>query len=533
MKIIAIVVLMLAAFLAPFWTTRAVHDAGVFELDGNIADDVAVGTDWAALFGAGDPGGNELPLPSGAIDSGFVHDEARPDTTTYTTGSKDTLDIAGGWQCKTTTNPTDKDDIMHAYSVAIVPSSGNKAGRLLIYGAFERFDNSGAADVGFWILKDSTVGCVSAGGGGGTDWSGAHVVGDILVVAEFTTGGTVTTLRSFEWVGGTSPLMELSSGVDCASASAADLVCARVNTDPLATPWANRDKDSAANTVATSEFFEVGIDVNGLLGLGPGVVPCFNRFLFDTRTAPSPTATLKDFTVGTLVTCGSLSWTKFDNDSHLLGGATFEVCGPAFNPCASVVDNGPLDKDPALGKFKLENLFTGTYTVRETVAPPGFIPDPDTITVTLTEDNPNVVIPEAFVDPRPVLKLTEFGYTNTPSDTPASGPVSGVTLYTVKVKNFGGATTDLNGSLTVTIAGAGSGTFSCAGAGIVDCVLPIVIGSIGPGQETTFMLTLTYNDLADQAVVTAALDTITYRTNGLARNVSGTPATISFTIQAN
>jgi len=540
---ILIVTVMTMVIVAPFLPRALaladVGNAGVFELDGNIVKDSSgtFPTDWGALFNSN---GGRLALPSGGVDSGWTNDgpHSLRETTTFTTGSKDTLDIANsGWQCTGTNNLTPKDDILHAYSFAIRPATGNRAGHLLIYGAFERFANNGAGDLGYWLLADPTVSCSTSGAT--TSFTGAHTIGDLLVVGEFSTGGTVTTLSVIEWTGSGSCatpagpnlcLLTTPGNADCSVALVTDNVCAKVNTASITTPWATQDKTSTANTLATAEFFEVGLDITNLL---PGSQGCFTKFLFDTRTSPSTTATLKDYAEGGLVTCGSLSWTKFDNNSHLLGGATFRVCGPDVNTCVTVLDNSPPDADPVLGQFKLANLGPGTYSVTETVAPPGFTPDPNTKTATITSSNPDVVIPEAFVDPRPVLKLTEFGYTNTPSGTPTSGPVSGVTVYTVKVKNFGGVTTDLNGSLTVTVAGAGSGTFSCAGNNIVDCVLPVVTGSLAPLQETTFTLTLTYNNLADQAVVTASLSTLTYRTNGLARNVSGTPATIAFTIQAN
>jgi len=545
---ILVVTLMTLAVLAPFiprlFAFTDVPNAGVFELDGNIVKD-SLGTfptDWGALFT--NTGAKVLPFPPGGVDSGWTNDgpHSTRENTTFTTGSKDTLDLpASGWQCTGTNNLTPKDDILHAYSFAIRPTSpGPRQGHLLIYGAFERFANNGAGDLGYWLFADPSVGCATSGAT--TNFNGAHTVGDILVVGEFSTGGSITTLSVIEWTGAgpcATPagpnlcLLTTPGNADCALALVTDNVCAKVNTASITTPWTTQDKTSSANTLATAEFFEVGLDVTALL---PSSTGCFTHFLFDTRTSPSTTATLKDYAEGSLVTCGSLSWTKFDNNSHLLGGATFQVCGPSFNPCATVTDNqitSPPDANSTLGAFKLANLVAGTYNVTEIVAPPGFAPDPSTKTATISSGNLDAVIAAAFIDPRPVVKLTQFGYTNTPSGTPTSGPVSGVTVYTVKIKNFGGAVTDLNGSLTITVAGAGSGTFSCTGAGIVDCVLPIVSGSLGIGQETTFTLTLTYNNLADQAVVTAALDTVTYRTNGLARNVSGTPATITFTIQAN
>src|SRR3989454_8500997 len=143
-------------------------------------------------------------------------------------------------------------------------------------------------------------------------FTGAHTVGDLLVVGEFSTGGAVTTLSVIEWTG-TGPcatpagpnlcLITAPGNADCQLASQNDDVCARVNIasqSPITTPWATQDKTSGANQLATSEFFEVGLDITKLLPSSSG---CFNKFLFDTRTSPSTTATLKDYAEGVLVTC--------------------------------------------------------------------------------------------------------------------------------------------------------------------------------------------------------------------------------------
>src|SRR3989442_3672061 len=453
---ILIVTVMTMVIVAPFLPRALaladVGNAGVFELDGNIVKDSSgtFPTDWGALFNST---GGRLALPSGGVDSGWTNDgpHSLRETTTFTTGSKDTLDIANsGWQCTGTNNLTPKDDILHAYSFAIRPATGNRVGHLLIYGAFERFANNGAGDLGYWLLADPTVSCSTSGAT--TSFTGAHTIGDLLVVGEFSTGGTVTTLSVIEWTGSGSCatpagpnlcLLTTPGNADCALALVTDNVCAKVNTASITTPWTTQDKTSSANTLATAEFFEVGLDVTALL---PSSTGCFTHFLFDTRTSPSTTATLKDYAEGSLVTCGSLSWTKFDNNSHLLGGATFQVCGPSFNPCATVTDNqitSPPDANSTLGAFKLANLVAGTYNVTEIVAPPGFAPDPSTKTATISSGNLDAVIAAAFIDPRPVVKLTQFGYTNTPSGTPTSWPVSGGTVYAAKIEDFHGAGTDL------------------------------------------------------------------------------------------
>src|SRR5947209_11618445 len=303
---------MTLAIAVPFFTrafaVTDVRNAGVFELDGNIVKDstTPLPTDWGALF---DASGNTQTLPSGGLDAHWVNDgpHSVTDLSTFSTGSKNTLDTANnGCQCTPSNNITPKDDILHSYSFAIVAPSGTpRAGDLLVYGGFERFANNGAGDLGLWLLQDPTVACSRTKGA--VSFTGAHVVGDILVVGEFSTGGSVTTLNMFEWVGITkaTPLgvMNITStgGADCTSAPDNANNFARSNTGPISTlPWSTQDKTSGPNTLATAEFFEVGIDLTGLFGSN---APCINRFIFDTRTSPSLTATLVDYAEGALETC--------------------------------------------------------------------------------------------------------------------------------------------------------------------------------------------------------------------------------------
>ena len=111
---------------------------------------------------------------------------------------------------------------------------------------------------------------------------------------------------------------------------------------------------------------------------------------------------------------GSIAWEKRDDQGVLQGGATFTVGGATLGPFAchdadttgdddlnpvTVVDDtdgvvGPgLDQDPDAGQFLLVRVCLGTYTVTETVAPPGFaLPaDPDRV-VTVSADTLNVSI---------------------------------------------------------------------------------------------------------------------------------------------
>src|SRR2546426_3784670 len=397
---ILIVTVMTMVIVAPFLPRALaladVGNAGVFELDGNIVKDSSgtFPTDWGALFNST---GGRLALPSGGVDSGWTNDgpHSLRETTTFTTGSKDTLDIANsGWQCTGTNNLTPKDDILHAYSFAIRPATGNRAGHLLIYGAFERFANNGAGDLGYWLLADPTVSCSTSGAT--TSFTGAHTMGDLLVVGEFSTGGTVTTLSVIEWTGSGSCatpagpnlcLLTTPGNADCSVALVTDNVCAKVNTASITTPWATQDKTSTANTLATAEFFEVGLDITNLLPSSSG---CFNKFLFDTRTSPSTTATLKDYAEGILATCPTAGISTTASPTPIaLGGSSTDNATVTLTNAAGIVSGnvvfnvyGPFNSAPTSSSCTPSSLVTSfTKTIGPATQPQSVLSDPFTPTL--------------------------------------------------------------------------------------------------------------------------------------------------------
>src|SRR4030042_721178 len=90
-------------------SSLAVHELGLFELDGNVANDVAAGEDWANVYLGTDT----------AHTSVFVQDD-NPDGTDLLDeinylggGSKDDLDLVPNWEWDTSPVP-DKNDIMDA-----------------------------------------------------------------------------------------------------------------------------------------------------------------------------------------------------------------------------------------------------------------------------------------------------------------------------------------------------------------------------------------------------------------------------------
>ena len=540
-----VITLMTLAIAVPLFTRAFaltdVGNAGVFELDGNIVKDSSgtFPTDWGALF---DTSGVTQPLPAGALDAHWVNDgpHAVTDLTTFTTGSKDTLDIANaGWQCTPSGNLTPKDDILHSYSLAIIPQSGPRMGHLLVYGGFERFTNNGAGDLGLWLLQDPTVACSSTKGA--VSFTGAHVVGDILFVGEFSTGGTVTTLNAFEWVGGSSPLMNITAtgGADCRTADMTGNFCSRSNTVSISTPWSTQDKTSGPNTLATAEFFEVGIDLTGLFGSNP---PCINRFIFDTRTSPSVTATLKDYAEGALATCPTATiLTSVSPTPITLGGSStdtatvtlstastvdgtvdFKVYGPVATnipTCNSLAGSflgvkiGPGVTPQSATSGLFTPSATGFYFWTATYNPA--TPRNGNTAFTTCGDGGELLVVAS------IPKITAFGFTNTPDNgDPTLG--SGTVVYSVTIHSYDTLDVMLSGSLTVS---GTANTIMCTGGNM----LPLS-ASLPAGMDATFSLTCTYSGTSGQTV-SATISAMFTDTNGVTGAVSGSPTTYTFTVQ--
>jgi len=543
--IIALVTLAIAIpFLKTALAVTDVGNAGVFELDGNIVKDSSTTfpTDWGALFNSA---GVTQTLPPGGLDAHWVNDgpHAVTDNTTFTTGSKDTLDIGANWACTPSNNITPKDDILHSYSFAIIPQSGSRAGHLLVYGGFERFANNGAGDLGLWLLQDPTVACSSTKGA--VSFSGAHKVGDLLFVGEFSTGGTVTTLNAFEWVGISKATpsglanVTAAGGLDCSSTSTSANFCAKSNTAAISTPWPTQDKTSGANTLATAEFFELGIDITGLLGSN---APCINRFLFDTRTSPTLTATLVDYAEGVLTTCPHAHITTTVSPSTIVlgssatdtatvtldqGGAMvsgtvdFKVYGPVATntpTCTTLAGSfsGVPISGPGTGATATSGPFTPSslgYYFWIATYNPASVANGDIVSTTCGDGGETLVVSS-------IPKITGFGFTNSPTNNdPTLG--SGTVTYAWTIHNYGTAAVMLSGSLTV----SGTASVTCTGGNTLT-----LTGSLAAGGDATFSLSCSYSGNSGQTV-SATITAMFTDMNSLTGAVSGSPTTYTFTIQ--
>ena len=150
-------------------------------------------------------------------------------------------------------------------------------GDKIFYFGVERNVSNGTNDVGVWFLQS---GASCSAPSGHLNFTGGHLDGDTLVVAEQTSGGGVSTAKAFRWAASTdtnSPFygdggcidsndnfeprgrghrhkgcnnLPIASGGDCKTASGGDSLCATTNafcttghgkrpatTPPCTLPW--------------------------------------------------------------------------------------------------------------------------------------------------------------------------------------------------------------------------------------------------------------------------------------------------------
>ena len=304
-------------------------DIDGFELDGNAAGGGR--SDWDAL-------GSPLEF------TGFIADPTDSADQGHTGGgSKDTLDISQ-WKWTDGTVTPAKDNIANAYAAGYV-EDGNF---ILYFGQDRVLDQMGSADVGFWFLQNPV------GLNGDGTFSGTHAEGDVLVQSDFTNGGDVSEADVYKWQGG--GLVKVSDNAECSDGKlGTDNACAEANTGTISTSW--------AGDITAPYFFEGGLNLTALF---PGQsLPCFSTFITNTRSSHSESATLKDFSLGSIDTCGSIKITKQATPSD---GTQFGYTATGgLNPGSFSLASG--------GTQSYTKLQPGSYSVTENAPPAGWALD--------------------------------------------------------------------------------------------------------------------------------------------------------------
>jgi hypothetical protein len=316
----------------------AVHDTGAFELDGNATTQTSddwdhvchqvIGSDCTTSSNTSGATAvswtADCPVGQSGESCGNLN------ATIFTGGgSKDPQNISS-WAWKDASGGLpDKDNLLHGFAARYsLPSTGQNTGGcpngvadqsvncdVLFFGS-DRYDNSGDAQQGFWFLQNK-IGFGANSVNGGTGFTGVHKNGDVLVISDFSNGGTTATITVYKWdstctKGATKPnpgdcgdanlrLLSTSTDAKCSATLAAnDSACGIVNPSTTTMPWTFTDKSGTANNGALNgEFYEGGINLS-TLGLGG---ECFASIASETRSSTSTTATLKDFILGRFGSC--------------------------------------------------------------------------------------------------------------------------------------------------------------------------------------------------------------------------------------
>jgi hypothetical protein len=321
----------------------AVHDTGAFELDGNATNNPAVpGDDWDNV--CHQVLGTDCSTSSNTTGATAVDWVAEPNlnASIFTGGgSKDPQDI-NQWAWKDAGGLPDKDNLLHSFAARYATNQGE-----VLYFGSDRLDNSGDAQQGFWFFQNSiALGSNSVGGGSG--FTGVHKDGDVLVVTDFSNGGTTSTITVYAWdstckkttgtTAGTCGDANLrikgtSTNANCASAAANDSFCGIVNPNTITMPWSFTDKSGTPNNGALNgEFFEGGVNLTAL-GLGDR---CFSTVASETRASTSTTATLKDFILGGFGSCGAAVTTQ----SSITGSTSIGTGSVSVSDSATVTVTG-------------------------------------------------------------------------------------------------------------------------------------------------------------------------------------------------
>ncbi len=324
----------------------AANVTATFELDGNVASNG--GDDWSTVNASG--GSSSILARTGVVT------DPAPQSIFTGGGSKDGLDLngplsgAGGWKYKDGSVP-DKDNITNAYAAAY-----NVGGDLVIYAGADRFDNSGDAFMGFWFFQNQ----VGLGSGGA--FSGQHAVGDVLVLANFSGGGTTVNIEVLKWVGtggNVGGTLQRIAGIaggapaKCGAVGTSDNYCGITNAAAgEMPPWAYTNKDGT-HSFQVADFLELGINITQVFALGGGgAIPCFSSFMAETRSSSSVTATLKDFVLHSFPVCG-IAVSKQCKNPLLVNSTTigYTIEGQVQNTGFGTVTNVALSDNPPAGTF--------------------------------------------------------------------------------------------------------------------------------------------------------------------------------------
>ncbi|MFN3969349.1 hypothetical protein, partial [Flavobacterium sp.] len=215
----------------------------------------------------------------------------------------------------------------------------------ILYFAGDRTSNNGDAQIGFWFYLNGTAPrTLFTSPNAGGDFAPAHAVGDLLILADFTGGGSTATVVIYRWKG-SGPVSPGSSIVPNTNGNlettnlAGTVAINNANVYPIPTGWSFLNP-----TYDTNEFYEGQVDLTSINLTNT----CFSGFLLEARSSQSVTASLDDFASGLF---NIRATATMDNVSVCAGeSATFTaIASGGVEPLTYSFNGGP---------FTSSNTFT-------------------------------------------------------------------------------------------------------------------------------------------------------------------------------
>ena len=167
-------------------------------------------------------------------------------------------------------------------------------GNYLVF-AGDRTSNNGDAQIGFWFYLNSTA---PVEVNGDRYFAPPHARGDLLVLADFTGGGRLGTVKVYRWIGGgaTSPGSTVvpNTNGNLETTNVASIVAENNS----GTPNVPNGWNFPSAQYDTNEFYEGFVDLSTIGGNTN--FTCSATVLLETRSSQSVTASLDDFIGGTL-----------------------------------------------------------------------------------------------------------------------------------------------------------------------------------------------------------------------------------------
>ena len=325
---------------------NAATDGG-FEIDGNAVVNTAGNTDWASVVTQPSVQDN-TPSDSTVISASSKEDDA-PSTWTESGGPPKKIDFVNVWSYSHTVGTTPYVDL-----------------------AYSRLGETGTG--GFYIELNKVAGAINAGG----VYAPTRSEGDLRFRISQQGVDSLALEDISRWTNGkwVAQTILSSSGFDYA-----------VNSGIVSMP-------GQAN-IPVNGLVEMSLDLNALLGLHPGCPELFGSATLRAYTGES-IKNLEDevqgFSVHAGSTCGELKILKKKktSDGAALAGATFLIHPnpiPGSTGDLTITDGDSNDADGASnGVIDINPAAPGTYDVTETAAPAGWIIDPATHQVTVTDN---------------------------------------------------------------------------------------------------------------------------------------------------